>query len=157
MINVRIVLRNCGPTTSRRASPKGEHAAARPSKRCGRRPHSAGYTKNLPFYDFHKMALANLDLWTLPATEQDAFEFLQDQNILVRARKCRAGHDAELNWTRRCYRCTIKSCRKEVGLRVGSWWKGDKLPFHTLVRFIFKFKRMMSGRNWEGVYCERPN
>ena len=27
MINVRIVLRNCGPATSRRASPKGERAA----------------------------------------------------------------------------------------------------------------------------------
>ena len=77
-----------------------------------------------------------MKIWDLPATEQAAIEFLQDHLLLHKTRLCRNGHEMKICYRQRpVWEC--KKCRQQLGLRSGNWFSNTRLPFLTIVRFIY--------------------
>ena len=93
-----------------------------------------------------------MNLFNFPATEEDALKFFQDRGILPKKRQCAQGHDMTLqigNQVR--WRCKKRECRSEVAMRVGNWMEGIRLPYLTLLRFIYAWAWQYTSINW----CER--
>ena len=83
----------------------------------------------------------------LPSTEKDAIEFLQERGLLHKTRKCRNGHEMKLyHKARPVWEC--KPCKQQVGVRVGSWFVNTKLPFLTIVRFIYCWSKELTSIAW---------
>ena len=87
-----------------------------------------------------------MKIWDLPSTEKDAIEFLQERG-LHKTRKCRNGHEMKLyHKARPVWEC--KPCKQQVGVRVGSWFVNTKLPFLTIVRFIYCWSKELTSIAW---------
>ena len=83
-----------------------------------------------------------MKIWDLPTVEQDAIEFLQNRD-LHKTRNCRNGHEMKLyHKTRPVWEC--KPCRQQVGLRGGTWFTNTRLPFVTIVRFIYSWAKELT-------------
>ena len=88
-----------------------------------------------------------MKIWELPSTEKDAIEFLQERGLLHKTRKCRNGHEMKLyHKARPVWEC--KPCKQQVGVRVGSWFVNTKLPFLTIVRFIYCWSKELTSIAW---------
>jgi len=93
-----------------------------------------------------------MNLFALPTTEEDALGLLQERGVIAKRRLCSSGHEMCLQkGSRMRWRCKKRGCGEEVGLRVGNWLEGIRLPLLTVVRFLY-------GWAWEYTsvaWCER--
>ncbi|CEF60081.1 Transposase, ISXO2-like domain-containing protein [Strongyloides ratti] len=77
--------------------------------------------------------------------EEKAIKYLQEHNLLPTVRKCENGHFMKLNFTNPIrWRCNLRSCRKESGIRVNSWFDGTKLPLQKAISFIYYWAHKQS-------------
>lgn len=85
-----------------------------------------------------------MNLWSLPATEEQAINFLMEHGVLPKERYCKEGHLMKLYIGQRVqWNCNQRSCRKKIGLRNGTWLSDMKLNFVTVVRFIYCWSKEM--------------
>lgn len=90
-----------------------------------------------------------MQIWDLPATEDDAVTFLQEHGILPSHRICTEGHQMKLYFgTRVFWSCNIRSCRQNIGMRVGNWFKASKISFLSAVRFIYCWCEELTSIKW---------
>ncbi|CEF61523.1 Transposase, ISXO2-like domain-containing protein [Strongyloides ratti] len=74
---------------------------------------------------------------TIP-NEAKAVEYLQKHGLIPETKECKNGHQMKLSvGTVIRWRCYLKDCRKQVGVRVGTWFQGTKMPLKTAIRFIY--------------------
>ena len=93
-----------------------------------------------------------MNLFNLPRDEKEAITFLQERGVLPLQRVCKNGHEMTLNiGTQVRWRCRKKDCRTEVGIRVGNWMEGGRIPFVTVVRFVYCWSWEMTSQ----TFCER--
>lgn len=93
-----------------------------------------------------------MNIFSLPQSEQEAIKFLQDKGILPKRRVCANGHQMNLSIGQRVqWSCMKKECRSSVKMRVGNWLEGSRIPFVTVVRFIYCWAWEMSSVK----FCER--
>lgn len=93
-----------------------------------------------------------MDLFTLPTTEEEAVQFLQERGIFVTQRKCAQDHDMRLvygdgfgfHWT-----CTRTGCRnKRFSMRDGTWFQNSKLPLVKAIRFLYSWCLELTSLKW---------
>lgn len=93
-----------------------------------------------------------MNLFTLPRDDKEAVGFLQEKGILPKRRLCKKGHEMSLSIGQQVrWRCAKKDCRDEVKMRVGNFLEGSRLPFVTVVRFIYCWSHEMTSVK----FCER--
>lgn len=99
------------------------------------------------FLDSFKMKI-----WDLPKTETEAIEFLQNRGLLHKSRQCQNGHQMKLYLGgRNQWACNTVGCRKRLGLRSGNWFSNTKLPFLTMLRFIYFWSEELTSVK----FCEK--
>ena len=83
-----------------------------------------------------------MNLWNLPQSDEEAINFLQQKGVLPKRRVCANGHEMKLSIGKQVrWRCTTRACTAEVNMRVGNWLEGSKLPFVTILRFLYCWVR----------------
>ncbi|XP_060845666.1 uncharacterized protein LOC132925272 [Rhopalosiphum padi] len=93
-----------------------------------------------------------MDVWSLPESEEEAVKLLQEHGILHTQRTCKNGHDAKLYFGKLIFwKCNIKSCQKKVSVRNNTGFERSRLPFVTVIRFIFAWTEESTYIKW----CER--
>uniref|UniRef100_A0AAF5I4H8 ISXO2-like transposase domain-containing protein n=1 Tax=Strongyloides stercoralis TaxID=6248 RepID=A0AAF5I4H8_STRER len=61
-------------------------------------------------------------------------ELLEENKKFV----CQDGHEMKLQVGKQNrWRCYVKESRKEIGIRIGTWFEGTKIPFKTAIFFIY--------------------
>src|SRR5579863_9657491 len=87
-----------------------------------------------------------LELNELLTNDAQAIKYLQDMNIIHSNRLCVNGHDMVLSVTEKScrWRCNRRECRKEVGVRVGTWFSKSRLSLKTIVLFIYCWSNGLS-------------
>ncbi len=78
--------------------------------------------------------------------KQSSINLLQRVNILPSSMLCANGHSMTLKVTdqKERWRCTLRTCREEKPLRPGTWLQGSRLPFRTVVLFIYFWSKDMA-------------
>lgn len=71
--------------------------------------------------------------------ERDAIKFFQREGVLLKQRRCTNGHKMRLKLTggRQRWRCFHRTCRQEISVKAGTWFKDCHLPFRTILLFIY--------------------
>ncbi|KAL7070040.1 hypothetical protein ACQ4LE_011051 [Meloidogyne hapla] len=93
-----------------------------------------------------------MNIFTLPQTEESAIHFLKSKWILPTNKICVNGHEMKLSIGKQVrWRCGKSTCRSETALRVGTWLEGSRIPYVTIVRFIYAW----SFEYTSGDFCER--
>ena len=85
-------------------------------------------------------------------TEDDAVFFLQEKGLLHNPRSCGNGHDMVLqlgNRLRWC--CRKRACREYKSIRQGTWFERSRLPFRTIILFIYSW----CDQSASVKYCKR--
>lgn len=82
-----------------------------------------------------------------------AVAFLQNKGIIHAVRLCDNGHAMRLSLSDKedRWRCYLKDCRKDIPLRKGTWLEGSKLPYRTIILFIYCWSYELSSVS----FCER--
>ena len=82
-------------------------------------------------------------------------QFLQQRGILHNPRNClNCARPMTLNLRNKGgdrWRCSVRGCRRDIGLRKDTWQEYSNLPYRTVVLFIYSWSREMTSMN----YCER--
>ena len=91
-----------------------------------------------------------MKIWDLPTTEKDAIEFLQNRGLLHKTRKCHNDHEMKLYYAERPFWKRNK-CNQKMGLRSGNWFSNTRLPFLSIVRFIYCWSEELTLIKW----CEK--
>lgn len=88
----------------------------------------------------------------LPRGEEDSVEFLQERGLLPNERRCSRGHLMKLYFGSRIdWACKRAECRTKVGMRVGNWFEDSRLPFETIIRFIYAW-----AEEWSSIkFCAK--
>ena len=93
-----------------------------------------------------------MNIFTLPQTEESAIQFLQSRSILPKNKICENGHEMSLSIGKQVrWRCRKLTCRSEINMRVGNWLEGSRIPYVTIVRFIYAWAFEYTS----GEFCER--
>jgi len=93
-----------------------------------------------------------MKLFDLPSTEEKAISLLQEKGVLPMVRYCAKGHEMILSVGKDVrWQCMKKDCRTKVRMRVGNWLEGSRIPFVTIVRFIYCWSWEMTSVS----FCER--
>lgn len=94
-----------------------------------------------------------IKIWDLPRNEEESVRFLQCRNLLPTDKLCINNHVMKLYFGQEYpfWQCNLRSCRKKVGLRVGTWFEHSKLAYTTAVRFIYFWAQEQSSMKW----CEK--
>ena len=71
-----------------------------------------------------------------------AIRFSQERKIIPKKKLCRNGHQMTLylseSDSRHCrWRCKLRKCRQDIGLRTNNWLQGSRLAFDTFLFFIY--------------------
>lgn len=73
-------------------------------------------------------------------TEEDAVNFLQQKKLLHNPRRSANGHDMILQLgNRNRWSCGKRSCREYKSVRQGTWFEGSRLPFRTVILFVYSW------------------
>ncbi|CEF61362.1 Hypothetical protein SRAE_0000048800 [Strongyloides ratti] len=65
--------------------------------------------------------------------EAKAVEFLQKRGLIPETKECENSHEMKLSvGTVFRWKCFLRDCRKQVGVRVGTWFQRTKMPFISL-------------------------
>uniref|UniRef100_A0A1I8B7I7 Transposase n=1 Tax=Meloidogyne hapla TaxID=6305 RepID=A0A1I8B7I7_MELHA len=95
-----------------------------------------------------------MDIYSNPQTEEAAIQFLQSKNILPTNKICANRHEMKLSIGNQVrWQCGKSKCRSEVKMRAGNWLEGSRIPFVTIVRFIYAWAFEMTSIK----FCERRN
>jgi len=62
-----------------------------------------------------------------------AIFFLQNQNIINKTRTCDSGHEMVLDTQRGRWRCHLRSCRAEKGIKTNNWIQSAKVKLPTIL------------------------
>lgn len=91
-----------------------------------------------------------IDLVRAINNKEKAVDFLQSKGVLHRTRSCVNNHEMVLSLTEKAdrWRCNKKECRSEIGLRKGTWLEQSKLPFDTVVFFIYSWCKEYTSHNF---------
>ena len=101
---------------------------------------------------FRVLFLEIMNIFTLPQTEEAAINFLQSKSILPNEKFCANGHEMQLSIGKQVrWRCRKSTCRTESKMRVGNWLEGSRIPYVTIVRFIYAWAFEYTS----GDFCER--
>lgn len=93
-----------------------------------------------------------LRLSNLCHDENSSVQFLQQHRIIHPERQCGNGHNMTLTFGNQIrWRCRIRGCREERGIRTNNWLNGSRLPFRKIVLFVYCWAHEMHGIN----FCER--
>lgn len=85
-----------------------------------------------------KIVFRIMNIFNLPQTEEAAIHFLQAKGILPTNKICENGHEMKLSIGKQVrWRCQKSTCRSEINMRVGNWLEGSRIPYVTIVRFIY--------------------
>uniref|UniRef100_A0A0N5BLZ0 DDE_Tnp_IS1595 domain-containing protein n=1 Tax=Strongyloides papillosus TaxID=174720 RepID=A0A0N5BLZ0_STREA len=90
-----------------------------------------------------KMAL--FQLYELVRDEEMSIKFLQEHELLPKTKECINGHEMKLvmgsppRW-----RCYVRDCRKDIGIRNGTWFEGSRISFRTAILFIYCWTRELT-------------
>jgi hypothetical protein len=76
--------------------------------------------------------------------------FFQSRGLLPERKLCGSGHEMKLYFGEQYpfWKCNIRPCRKKVGLRVGTWFDPSKLPFLTILRFMYCWCEELNSVKW---------
>lgn len=79
--------------------------------------------------------------------------FLQSKGILPEAKFCSNGHEMKLecNDNRDRWRCRARACREDKQLRKNTWLEGSRLPYDTIVLFIYSWSHDLATID----FCEK--
>lgn len=82
-----------------------------------------------------------------------AVAFLQKYGILPIQKQCTNGHDMNLHLSKKNdrWRCKIRECREDHGLRKGTWLENSRIDFDVVVFFIYSWSQNMATIK----FCER--
>ncbi|CEF60580.1 Hypothetical protein SRAE_X000231600, partial [Strongyloides ratti] len=70
--------------------------------------------------------------------EKAAVIFFQSHGIIPEEKECSKKHQMKLQFGKQIrWRCYIKECKKESGVRVETWFQDTKILFKTAVSFIY--------------------
>lgn len=85
----------------------------------------------------------------LPSGEESSVEFLQHRGVLPSTRICGNGHNMRLYFGKEIYwKCTVKACQQKVGMRVGNWFEGSRMPFESSILFIYGWAKQWTSIKW---------
>lgn len=86
-------------------------------------------------------------------SEERAIRFLQASGILHHQRLCNNDHEMNLQLTATHARwsCSKRTCRTLIHVRQGTWLFSSRLPFRTIVLFIYCWSREMTSVS----FCEK--
>ena len=89
-----------------------------------------------------QLQATTMNLFDLPRTEEDAIRLLQERGILPNRRVCSNGHEMMLSVAKEVqWQCSKSGCKGKLGskvkMRVGNWLAGSKIPYVTIVRFVY--------------------
>lgn len=75
-----------------------------------------------------------------------AVAFLQQRGVIHGERRCEEGHEMTLQLTdsKQRWRCSKRSCRTSYSVRCGTWLDHSKLPFQTIIYFIYCWSRELT-------------
>ena len=85
-----------------------------------------------------------MQLFSLVNDKHSAIIFLQKQGMLHEQRHCSNGHSMTLSVASDRWRCNIRGCRKEIGIRKDTWLQGSKLDFQKIVLFIYCWSKKLT-------------
>ncbi|CEF60069.2 Transposase, ISXO2-like domain-containing protein [Strongyloides ratti] len=74
------------------------------------------------------------------ADEKAAVKFFQSHGIISEEKECSKKHQMKLQFGKQIrWRCYIKECREECGIRIGTWFQDTRLSFRTAAFFIYNW------------------
>lgn len=85
-----------------------------------------------------------LSLSTTVHDKMSAIIFLQGRGIIHQQRTCRNGHAMVLSFASDRWRCNIRGCRQDIGIRKDTWLANSKLEFQKLVLFIYCWSKQLT-------------
>ena len=94
------------------------------------------------------VALNYGDVKDLVPDKAASVSFLQQHGILHNPRICSNQHNMTLDISGDRWRCRAAACRKEVGLRVGTWLEGSRLEFRKIVLFMYCWSHEYTSIKW---------
>uniref|UniRef100_A0A0N5BPD3 DDE_Tnp_IS1595 domain-containing protein n=1 Tax=Strongyloides papillosus TaxID=174720 RepID=A0A0N5BPD3_STREA len=84
--------------------------------------------------------------------EESSIKFLQEPELLPSTKEYANGHKMKLVMGKQIrWRCYIKTCRKECGIRLGTWFEGSRLPFRTAILFFYSWANERTSME----YCKK--
>lgn len=93
-----------------------------------------------------------LELGAIVHNKETAILFFQQHGIIHQNRMCSNNHAMTLSvGDRDRWRCHIRGCREQIGIRQGTWLQGSKLPFRKIILFIYCWAREYSSIS----FCEK--
>ncbi len=88
------------------------------------------------------LLMASIKFRELPFGEEASVKFLQNRGLLPSKRKCSKGHQMKLNFDETIqWSCMCAECRQKVRMRVGNWFADSRLPFETIILFIYAWAK----------------
>lgn len=93
-----------------------------------------------------------LTLSDLCPDDEGATRFLQARGVIHQARVCSNGHPMNLSFgSQQRWRCRIRGCREERGLRTSNWLQGSRLSIRKIVLFVYAWSYEMTSID----FCQR--
>lgn len=86
-----------------------------------------------------------LTLTQLCHDKASSIDFLQQRGILHNVRTCTNNHVMHLSTGRRDrWRCRIRGCREEIGVRKDTWLQSSSLPFRQIILFLYCWSKELT-------------
>jgi transposase-like protein len=97
-------------------------------------------------------AMRLLELAGICHDKSSAIGFLQQKGILPSTKLCSKGHNMNLSLGKEDrWRCRLRTCREDKALRKNNWLEGSRLPYRTIILFIYCWSFEMTTIK----FCER--
>ena len=78
-----------------------------------------------------------LTLSTRVHDKETAIRFFQSYGVIHQQRLCYNGHQMTLSTVSDRWRCNVRQCRQEIGLRKGTWLERSRMESRTVILFIY--------------------
>ncbi|CEF60063.1 Hypothetical protein SRAE_X000180300 [Strongyloides ratti] len=83
------------------------------------------------------------------ADEKAAAKFFQIKGIIPEEKECSKEHQMKMEFGKYIrWRCYIKECREECGIRIGTWFQDTRLSFPTAAIFIHSWEEQRSSMDF---------
>ena len=92
-----------------------------------------------------------MNLWSLPQTETETFNYFQNVGLIPKLKKCKNNHTMILDVTEYRWRCRKNKYRNEISVRNNTWFAGTHIYFLKIVRFIYFLTYEVNSVSW----CKR--
>uniref|UniRef100_A0A0K0F7P3 DDE_Tnp_IS1595 domain-containing protein n=1 Tax=Strongyloides venezuelensis TaxID=75913 RepID=A0A0K0F7P3_STRVS len=93
--------------------------------------------------------MALFQLYKLVRDEKMVIKFLQEYKLLPKTKECINGHEMKLVMgSTPCWRCYVRDCIKDCGIKNETWFEGSRIPFRTAILFIYCWTRELTSVNF---------